>query len=54
MDSQETGGKFDMIIGSDIMAEMGIDLLYSKNCLVRAGVRVPLKLQGDLSEQKVL
>ena len=52
MDSQETGGKYDMIIGLDIMAEMGIDLLYSEHCIVRAGVPVPLKLQGKLSEGK--
>ena len=39
-----------MIIGSDIMAEMGIDPLYSKHYIVRDGVHVPLKLQGELSD----
>ena len=35
-----------MIIGSDIMAEMGIDILYNQDCIVKDGVHVPLKLQG--------
>ena len=41
-----------MIIGSDIMAEMGINILYSQYCIVNDGVRVPLKLQGELSDGK--
>ena len=41
-----------MIIRSDIMAEMGINLHYSEHCVVRDGVRVPLKLQGELSDGK--
>lgn len=43
MDAQETGGKYDMIIESVIMEEQGIDILYSDHCIVRDGVRVPLK-----------
>ena len=39
-----------MIIGSDIMEELGIDILYSDHCIIREGVHVPLKLQGELSE----
>ena len=35
VDSKETVGKYDMIIGSDIMEEMGIYLLYSEHCIVR-------------------
>ena len=41
-----------MIIGSDIIAEMEIDLLYSKHCIVRDSLRFPLKLQGKLSDGK--
>ena len=41
-----------MIIGSDIMEEMGIDFLYCVHCIVRDGVHVPLKLQGELSDRK--
>ena len=48
MDAQETGGKCDMIIGSDIMEEQGIEILYSHHCIVRDDVHVPLKLQGEL------
>jgi len=43
VDAQETGGKYDMIIESVIMEEQGIDILYSDHCIVRDGVRVPLK-----------
>ena len=52
VDAQETGGKYDMIIGSDIMEEMAIDIVYSDHCIERNGVRVPLKLQGELSDEK--
>ena len=38
-----------MIIGSDIMLEMGIDVLYSGHCMVRDSVHDPLKLPGELS-----
>ena len=48
VDTQETVGKNDMIIGSDIMEEQGIDILYSDHCIVRDGVHIPLKLQGEL------
>ena len=41
-----------MIIGSDIMEEQGVDILYSNHCIVRDDVPVPLKLQGELSEGK--
>ena len=41
-----------MIIGSDIMTEMGIDLLYSKHCIEQAGVCVPLMIHGELSDKK--
>ena len=50
VDFQETGGKYDMIIGSDIMEEQGIDILYSEHCIIRDGVCIPLKLQGELSD----
>ena len=39
-----------MIIGSDIMESEGIDILYSDHVMIRDGVRVPLKLQGELSD----
>ena len=52
VDAQETGGKYDMIIGLDIMEEQGVGILYSDHCIVRDGVRVPLKLQGELSDGK--
>ena len=50
VDAQETRGKYNMIIGSDIMEEQEIDILYSDHCIVRDRVHVPLKLQGELSE----
>ena len=37
-----------MIIGSDIMEEQGIEILYSDHFIVRDGVHDPLKLQGEL------
>ena len=49
---QEIGGKYDMIIGSDIMTEMGINLLCRKHCIEQDSVHVPLKLQGELSDGK--
>lgn len=33
-----------MIIESNIMTEMGINLLYNNHCIKRDGVCVPLKL----------
>ena len=39
-----------MIIGSNIMEEQGIAILYSNHCIVRDSVHVPLKLQGELSD----
>ena len=39
-----------MIIGSDIMELEGIDILYSDHVMIRDGVCVPLKLQGELSD----
>ena len=50
VDAQEIGGKYDMIIGSDIMEDMGINILYSDHYIIRDGVCVPLKLQGELSD----
>ena len=48
VDAQGTGGKYNMIIGSDITEEPGIVILYSDHCIVRDNVHVPLKLQGEL------
>ena len=50
VNSQETGGKYNMIIGSDIIEELGIDILYSEYIMSRDGVCVPLKIQGELSD----
>ena len=50
VDAQETGGKYNMMIGSDIMEDMGINILYSDHYIIRDGVCVPLKLQGELSD----
>lgn len=44
VDAQETEGKNDMIIGYDIVSEIGIAILYSNHCMARDGVRVPLML----------
>ena len=52
VDAQETGGKYNMIIGADIMEEQGIDILYSDHYIVRDSVCVPLKLQGELSDER--
>ena len=52
VDSQEMEGKYDMIIGSDITEEQGIDILYSNHCIVQDSVRVPLKLYRELSDVK--
>lgn len=52
VNSQEIGGKYDMIIRSDIMTEMGVDLLYSDHYIKRDGVYILLKLQGELSDRK--
>ena len=52
MDAHETGEKSDMIIGSDIMEEQGIDIIYSNHCIVSDGVNVPLKLQGQLLDRR--
>lgn len=41
-----------MIIGSDIMTQMGINILYSDHCIVRDDVCVLLKLQVEISEGK--
>jgi hypothetical protein len=35
-----------MIIGDDLMQEVGIDLLYSKNLMVWENNEVPMKNQG--------
>ena len=40
VDAQETGGKYEMIIGSDIMEEQSTDILYSDHCIVRDSIRV--------------
>ena len=51
VNAQETGRKYNMIIGSNIMENMGINILYSDHCIIRDGVRVPLKLQGKLLDR---
>ena len=52
MDAQETGGKYNTIVGSNIMEEQGIDIFYSDHFIVRDSVCVLLKLQGDLSDKR--
>ena len=52
MDAQEIGGKYDMIIGSEIMEKLGIRILCSDHYIIRDIVCVPLKLQGELSDRR--
>jgi hypothetical protein len=45
--------QYDMIIGDDLMQELGIDLLYSKQLMVWEGNEVPMKNQGLLKDTNV-
>ena len=41
-----------MIIRSDIMMDLGIDIMYSECCIQMEGKSVPLKKNGELSDGK--
>ena len=45
--------QYDMIIGDDIMQELGIDLLYSKHLMVWEDNEVPMKNRGLLKDTDV-
>ena len=48
VDAQEIEGKYNMIIESNIIEEIGINILYSDHCIIRDSVCIPLKLQEEL------
>ena len=53
--NQETGGKYNMIIGSDIIEELGINILYSDHCIIRDSVRLcSSQVTRATSRRKVL
>jgi hypothetical protein len=45
--------QYDMIIGDDLMQELGIDLLYSKPLMVWENYEVPMKNQGLLKDTNI-
>jgi hypothetical protein len=45
--------QYDMIIGDDLMQELGIDLLYSKQLMVWENNEVPMKNWGLLKDTDV-
>lgn len=47
IDTQEMGGKYDMIIGSTIVEEMEINFFNGKHCIKQDSVHVP----GELSDK---
>ena len=49
-----TKSKYDMIIGSDLLSELKIDLLYSQQQIVWDEVVVPMKDRGTISSEELL
>jgi len=49
-----TKAKYDMIIGSDLLSELKIDLLYSQQQIVWDEVVVPMKDRGTISSEELL
>ncbi len=45
--------QYDMIIGDDLMQELGIDLLYSKHLMVWENNEVPMKNRGLLKDTDI-
>ncbi len=45
--------QYDMIIGDNLMQELGIDLLYSKHLMVWENNEVPMKNRGLLKDTNV-
>ena len=44
---------YDIIIGADLMSDIGIDLQFSRRVIVWDGVEVPMKDPGQVSEQAI-
>ena len=46
----ETGNKYtyDVIIGRDLLNQLGMDILYSNSHLVQNGIAIPIKLAADV------
>ena len=45
--------KYDLIIGSDLMSKLKIDLLYSQQQIVWDEVSIPMKNRGTISDQNI-
>jgi hypothetical protein len=45
--------QYDMIIGDDLMQELGIDLLFSKHLMVWENNEVPMKNRGLLKDTNI-
>ena len=46
--------KYDMIIGSDLLSELKIDLLYSQQQIVWDEIAIPMKNRGSISSEELL
>ena len=46
--------KYDMIIRSDLLSELKIDLLYSQQQIVWDEIAIPMKNRGSISSEELL
>jgi hypothetical protein len=53
VDEQQSSdeARYDMIIGSDLLNELSIDICYSDNCIKWDGDTVPMKNLGELHDK---
>jgi hypothetical protein len=49
----ENKAQYDIIIGSDLLEDLGIDLRYSDQTITWDGASIPMKGRGTLSDPKV-
>ena len=54
VDDSDYGGEYDMIIGTDLMATLGIDLKYSTNSIIWDDVEIPMKSLDDVRSDTIM